>query len=71
MRVERRVPALPRKEPPSVPLYLDTVLRERLARNERGGNSCLFKPFLAIRGVHLRLDTYESIRFAKERINKL
>ena len=33
-RVGRYVSVLPRKEPPSVPLYPDTALRERLASNE-------------------------------------
>ena len=70
-RVERYAPALPRKEPPSVPFHLGTALQEYSLHRERGGKSRLFSRFLAIRGVYLRLDTHESIRSAKERTRKL
>jgi hypothetical protein len=35
------------------------------ARNERGGESRLLRPFFAIGGVSLGLDTLKSIRFLK------
>ena len=68
-RVGRYVSVLPRKEPPSVCLYLYTALKERLVCNESGDESRLCRPFLAIGGVRLRLDTHQGMRSAREQTN--
>ena len=64
-RVGRYVSALPRKEPPRVPLHLDTALNEHSVCRERRGQSRLCRQFPMMGGVYFNLDILKSIRFLK------
>ena len=70
-RVGRGVWTLPNRGCKSVPLHLDTALNEHCASNRSGRKARLFKPFLAIGGVCLRLDTHQGMRSARERTNRV